>query len=214
MRIVVLALAFSFTLAFELFADTVVLKSGQALDGKILKNDAAGIELEVEYGTVLIAQDKILRIEAETPELSEAREKKAVESRELADKMRADGKVLYKGKWVGEKEKKAEDDKIAATKKKKADEVAAKRKAQEESDRKKREENQRLTDERVKQDDQLAQQNGRRNARDGRSTRNTRANAGDQIDDSSFERLQNTLRRAGVNGGQIDQVINNTRRRN
>jgi len=207
MRIVVLALAFSFTLAFELFADTVVLKSGQALDGKILKNDAAGIELEVEYGTVL-------RIEAETPELSEAREKKAVESRELADKMRADGKVLYKGKWVGEKEKKAEDDKIAATKKKKADEVAAKRKAQEESDRKKREENQRLTDERVKQDDQLAQQNGRRNARDGRSTRNTRANAGDQIDDSSFERLQNTLRRAGVNGGQIDQVINNTRRRN
>ncbi|HYF51280.1 MAG TPA: hypothetical protein VEJ63_17835 [Planctomycetota bacterium] len=212
--------------SLSLQADTVVLKTGQSMDGKVLKQDDNGIELEVEYGTILIAQDKILRIEAETPEMAEAREKKEAEKREFADKMRAEGKVPYKGKWVTEKEKKADEEKIAAAKKKKAEELAAKRKAQEEADKKKREEEERLAAERERQQQTVAQEDnrlyGRRNSRDRNRDRDTRdnrdwrGNVGSQIDNSDFaRRIQDTLRRSGIRGGDVEQLINdNVRRRN
>ena len=120
----------------SLYADTVVLKTGEALEGTILKNNDAGIVLQVIYGTLLIPKNKILRLETDTPEMLVAREQKEAEARELAEKMRAEGKVLYKGKWVTEAEKAADEAKLAEDKKKR-DEAraaeAAKKKAAEEA---------------------------------------------------------------------------------
>ena len=74
-------------------ADTVVLKTGQALEGKILKNDDNGIQLQVQYGTMIIAQDKILRVEEDTPETLAAREEKEAADKEHAERMRAEGQT-------------------------------------------------------------------------------------------------------------------------
>jgi hypothetical protein len=114
------------------FADTVILNNGQQLEGKVLKRTEAGIELQVAFGTMFVSADKILRIEADTPEAVAAREKKTQAEREFAAKMREEGKVEHKGRWVTEKEKAAEEEKLAAAKKKKDEErAAAKKKAEE-----------------------------------------------------------------------------------
>lgn len=120
-------------------ADTIVLKNGQSLDGKVLKEDEHGILLEVAYGTMWIAHNKILSHDEDTPEALAAREKQAQAARDLAGEMRAQHKVLYKGKWVAEEEKQAAEQKLADAKKKRDEEhAAARKKAEEEADAKKK----------------------------------------------------------------------------
>lgn len=138
------ALVFATGLCVPLRADTVVMKTGQTLEGTVLSQDDRSIELQVEYGTMRVPWSRILRIEEDTPEKVAAREAKEAADRDLADKMREEGKVLYKGQWVTEEEKKKEEDKLAAAKKKKDEERAkAKKKADEEARQKEQEEKRR-----------------------------------------------------------------------
>ena len=52
----------------------------------------------------------------DTPEKIAEREAKALAQKELAEKMEAEGKVLYKGKWVTEEEKAEAEAKLAEAK--------------------------------------------------------------------------------------------------
>jgi len=156
-----LVFALAVGLCAFLRADTVVMKSGQTIDGKIISEDDRAIELEVEYGTMRVPRSRILRIEEDTPEKIKEREDKAAEQQELADKMKEEGKVLYKGKWVTEQEKKAAEDKATAAKKKKEKERAdAKKKADEEAKRKAEE------DKKLAQQQQNQQNQGYNNPQD------------------------------------------------
>jgi hypothetical protein len=112
-------------------ADTIVFKNGEEIEGAVLEKDDIAIKLKVEYGTLLVPMARVRRIDADTPEQIEERKKRKDEAEEFAAKMKEDGKVLFKGKWVTEAKKKAEEDKIAAAnKKKKEDAEEAKKKAQ------------------------------------------------------------------------------------
>ncbi|HLX61407.1 MAG TPA: hypothetical protein VKX17_09015 [Planctomycetota bacterium] len=122
-----LAVSFAMLAAYSLHADTVVFKNDEELDGKILERNDDSLKLEVEYGTVIVPMSKVKRIEPDTPEKAAERERKKAEAAELAAKMKDEGKVLYKGKWVTEDEKKADEDKIAEAKKKKAADEAKKK---------------------------------------------------------------------------------------
>ena len=55
-------------LPFALHADTVVMKTGVTMEGEKVGEDDLSYELKVEYGTVRVPKDKILRIEQPTPE--------------------------------------------------------------------------------------------------------------------------------------------------
>ena len=115
-------------------ADTVVMKTLEVIEGKPVGGNADYLELQVEFGTMRIPRDKILRIDEDTPEILADRKAKEASEKELTDKMLAEGKVRYKGKWVTAEEKKASEAKIAAEKKaiedekkKKQAELAAKK---------------------------------------------------------------------------------------
>ena len=103
-------------------ADTVVMKTLETLDGKVLSTNDDFVELQVEFGTMRVPLEKILRIEADTPELKAAREATLAQEREFAAKMLAEGKVPYKGKWVTPEEKAADEARLAALKKQKEEE--------------------------------------------------------------------------------------------
>ena len=149
-------------------ADTVVFKNGEALEGKIVKKDDKGVELEVEYGTMLVPVEKILRIEEDTPEKIKAREDKLAADKALAEQMKAEGKIQYKGKWVTEEEKKADETKLADARKKKAEERAAKLKKEQELAAKAKEEEAKAIAAQALADAQAAQaQNNNRNRRNG-----------------------------------------------
>jgi hypothetical protein len=49
------------------WADTVVFKNGQELEGTILEQDDTTILLEVEFGTMRVSKDKVERIDPGTP---------------------------------------------------------------------------------------------------------------------------------------------------
>src|SRR6185436_19838087 len=100
------------------WADTVVLSTGQALEGTILEQTQESLLLKVEYGTLRVQKDKVLRIETDTPEKVAQREAAAEAKKKLEEKMHAEGKVQYKGKWVTEKEKSESEARIAAALKK------------------------------------------------------------------------------------------------
>jgi hypothetical protein len=112
----------------SLRADTVVMKNLEALHGDLVKDTPDWIELRVEYGTLKIPRDKILRIETDTPEMLAEREVKAAKEKEFTDKMISEGKVKYHNKWVTPAEKAADEKKIADAKKKRDEEVAAAKK--------------------------------------------------------------------------------------
>jgi hypothetical protein len=116
--------------AYSLRADTIVFKNDDELDGKVLERDELTLKVEVECGTVLVPLSKVKRIDPDTPEKAEEREKRKAAAAELATRMKDEGKVQYKGKWVTEDEKKADEDKIAAAKKKKAEEAKKKAEAE------------------------------------------------------------------------------------
>jgi hypothetical protein len=191
-------------IAATVSADTVVLKTGQTIEGKVVSNDDKGVVLEVTYGTMLITQDKIMRIEEETAESLAVREKDAEEKRAFAAKMKADGKVLYKGKWVDEKEKQADEDKIAAAKKKKDADIAAKKKAQDDADKKKQD----AADKLAQQTPQQLNSNNTRDRRRSRDDRykdgNTQPNRGSTVDYNS--QILDRLRQNGVSGNAENMV--------
>jgi outer membrane biosynthesis protein TonB len=154
-----IALIAALALCSAVRADTVVMKTGEVLEGTVVSENDRSIELEVEFGTMRVPRARILRIEEDTPEKIAAREKKAADEKELADQMKEEGKVLFHGKWVDEKEKKQAEDKIAKDKKKSEDE--RKKKAADEAKRKQ--------DEAKKQQDQAkANQNSSDNVRQDR----------------------------------------------
>lgn len=74
----------------------VIFKSLETMNGQILEQDDSTITLKVAFGSMKISMDKVLKIEGETDDQKAAR--KAAE--ELASKMKAEGKVFYKGNWV------------------------------------------------------------------------------------------------------------------
>ncbi|MCY3019034.1 MAG: hypothetical protein NTW87_08400 [Planctomycetota bacterium] len=120
------------------FADTLVMKTGQTLECTVVKEEDAFIEVQVEFGTMRVPRDRILRIEEDSPEKIAEREAKATEARDLAERMQDEGKVLYKGKWMTEEEKAKAEQKAAAAKKKRDDERAAAKKKADEAARKKK----------------------------------------------------------------------------
>src|SRR5205823_12608140 len=108
----------------------IIFKSGEELDAVIVERDEEKLKVQVDYGTMLVPLEKVRRIDPETPEKAEARAKKLAAEKEEAERMRAEGKVKFKGEWVDEDVKKAAESKIAAAKakKKEADEAAAAKK--------------------------------------------------------------------------------------
>ncbi len=105
-------------------AETVVLKNGEELYGTLQEKNDSSILLQVQYGTLRVAQEKILSINPDIPELLAQREVEAEAKRKLEAQMRAAGKVLYHGKWVTQQEKDAAEAKLAAEQKRKSDDLA------------------------------------------------------------------------------------------
>lgn len=105
---------------------TVIFKSGHTLEGQVLQLDDESLTLQVQFGSLKIPVNKILRIESETEE-----------AKVLREQMEADGKVMYRGKWIEKEERekqiadaKAKLDKTReATKQKKLAVADAKKKA-------------------------------------------------------------------------------------
>ncbi len=161
-------ICFALTFAASLRADTVVFHTGEELEGKILEKDEFTIKLEVETGTVLVPMDKVRRIDADTPEKIAEREKRKAEADDLAAKMKDEGKVLYKGKWVTEEAKKSAEDKVAADKQKKKEAADAAKKKAEEAAAKAKEEAAKLAAAAAKDPNQNSRENrfSRRHNRD------------------------------------------------
>ncbi|MGD0091338.1 MAG: hypothetical protein ABSE73_15585 [Planctomycetota bacterium] len=162
-----LVFALAFGLAISVRADTVTLlmKSGQTLEGDVISENDNSIELEVEYGTMRVPKSRILKRIDDTPEIIAERERKKEEEQDLADRMKDEGKVLYKGKWVTDKEKdEAEKKAKEAADKKKKQRAEAKKKADEEAKRKEAEAK-KLEQEWQKQEQQTGNQNASRHDR-------------------------------------------------
>jgi len=155
-------LGLALSAACTLQADTIVMKTGQKLDGKIVSSNGETVEIEVEYGTMRVPASLILSVEQETPEQIAAREEEKAQDKEHAAMMRAEGKVLHKGKWIDAEEKEEIEAKQAAEKKKKDEEKAAAKKKKEEELTKKKEEDRKRLEEEQRRREQLAQQNGGR----------------------------------------------------
>ena len=149
------------------WADTVVMKTLEVIEGKILKQNADFLELQVEFGTMRVPTDKILRIEADTPEIIAQREARAAAQKEADAKAQAEGKVKYKGKWVTPDEKSADEAKIAAAKKKRDEErAAAKKKADEEAAALKKKQEAELQQQKLLEAQQLQQEQQNQRIRD------------------------------------------------
>jgi hypothetical protein len=113
-------------------ADTIIFKTGEEMEGEIVEQDDLAIKLKVDYGTILVPMERVRRIDPDTPEKIKEREEKKAAAAAEAEKMKAEGKVQYNGKWITEDEKKAIEDKIAEVKQKKKEAAAAKKKLEEE----------------------------------------------------------------------------------
>jgi len=162
MRHIHFCLALALSLTGSLHADTIVMKTGQKMDGKIVSSNGETVEIEVEYGTMRVPANLILSVEQDTPEIIAAREEEKAQDKEHAAMMRAEGKVLYKGKWIDEAEKEEIETKLAVEKKKKDEEKAAAKKKKDEELAKKKEEVRKQLEEEQKRREQIAAQNGGR----------------------------------------------------
>lgn len=191
-----------------LFADTIIMKSGQTMEGKILSSNGESVEVEVEFGTLRIPASMIKSVEQLTPEQIAAREEEKAQEKELVESMRAEGKVLYKGKWVDAEEKEAALKEIAEEKKKKDEaKAAAKKKKEEELAKKKDEEQKRLAEEQRRRE-QLANENGRYDPRAerfdrGRRNRNDDTATNNNSIDNSYRNARNQVNQ------QVDQFNRN-----
>ena len=146
-------------LPLSLRADTIVMKSGLTMEGEKVGENDDSYEIKVEHGTVRVEKDKVARIEQPTPEELAEKEEKDAEEKELADQMKDEGKIKYKGKWVTEKEKEADEKKVAEAKKKKETQKAEAKKKMEAEAKKKKEADEKRLAEKQKADDLAAKQN-------------------------------------------------------
>ncbi len=176
-------------------ADTVVMKTLETIDGTIVKSNAEYIELQVEFGTMRVPMEKVLRIETDTPERIAEREARAQKLKEETEKAIAAGKVQYKGKWVKPEEKAADEKKIADAKKKRDEEkAAAKKKAEEEAIALKKKLEAELAQELQLEAQQAKQDEQQRKQRD-QQYRNSRYK--DAINQYNNGNLSNTLKNNG-----------------
>jgi len=193
-------------------ADTLVLKNGKVLEGEVLKQDEHAIELKVEYGSLLIPMNIISKIEEDTPEKIAQREEKTEAIKELAEKMKVEGKVQYKGKWVTEEEKKTDEAKVAADKKKRDEQRAiAKKKADDEAAKKKQEVAKRKEEQIRKQQAEFARNNEEdlraRHARNQDTYDRNSRNGG-----NGYNNNNNGYNNNGYNNNNINQMIRNNLR--
>ena len=189
------SLALTFIIVFSARADTVVMKTLETIEGTILKSNPEFIELQVEYGTLRVPMDKVLRIEADTPEILAQREARAAKEKEETEAAIAAGKVKYKGKWVKPEEKAAEEKKIADAKKKRDEErAAAKKKADDEAAALKKKQEQELAQQLQQEAAQEKQDELLRKQRD-EQYRNSRYK--DAINQYNNGNLSNTLKTNG-----------------
>ena len=165
----------SMLISAPLFADTIIFISGEELEATILERDETKLKVEVAYGTLLVPLVRVKRIDVDTPEQAEQRAKKRAEEKEFAERMKAEGKVHYKGEWVDEEVKKAVDAKLAEVKaKKKEAELAAKKKEAEVAAKKKAQEL--IAQQKAQQDQQTANNNFNNNYNNSNNSRNDRYN--------------------------------------
>ncbi|HYG78248.1 MAG TPA: hypothetical protein VEK08_24815 [Planctomycetota bacterium] len=157
MRLNLLLISPALLLPCLLQADTIIMKTGLTMDGKVISQDDEAYEVEVEKGTVRVLKDKVSRIEEDTPEMIAEKKEKEEAEKELAAQMKEEGKVKYKGKWVTADEKKKDEEKVALARKKKAEAAAeAKKKAEAAAAKKKEEEQKRLAEQQQQRDRQTA----------------------------------------------------------
>jgi hypothetical protein len=176
-------------------ADTVVMKTLEVIEGKIVKTNPEFIELQVEYGTMRVPREKILRIDPDTPEIIAEREARATKLKEETEKNLAAGKIQYKGKWVKPEEKEADEKRIADAKKKRDEErAAAKKKAEEEAAALKKQQDAELAQE-LAREAQQAQQDQQLHKQRDRDYRNSRYK--DAINQFNGGNLSNTLKNNG-----------------
>lgn len=186
-----------------LFADVIVFLSGEELEATILERDDEKLKVEVSYGTMLVPLEKVRRIDVDTPEKIEQRALKRAEEKEETDRMRAEGKVRYKGEWVDEEVKKTAESKIAEARKKKREAEEAARKKAEEAEKTRKAEQLK-----AQQAAQLAAQqqynnsnnydNGSTTGRQRRS-RNDNQNQYDQQNNSNYNYNNNSVNTGGMN---------------
>lgn len=209
MRYASLTLCLALATAGVLRADTIVMKTGQKLDGKIVSSNGETVEIEVEYGTMRVPQALILSVEQQSPEQIAAREEEKAQEKEHAAMMRAEGKVLYKGKWIDAEEKEEIEAKQAAEKKKKDEEKAAAKKKKDEELAKKKEEERKRLEEEQRRREQIAQQNGGRY--DPRAERFNRSRGKD--DNGNTINNTNTTSTNSTNRGRTQNDYSRSRTR-
>ena len=125
------ALLFVFLTAGALRADTVVFITGREMEGKVLHRDENSIRFEVDSGVIVIPMSRVKRVDMDTPQQAEERERKKTAALEFAAKMKAEGKILYRGQWVPEEEVRAQQEREALAKKRAREAEDAAKKAQE-----------------------------------------------------------------------------------
>jgi hypothetical protein len=106
----------SFILIGAAHAETVVTRNLHTLQGTVVLETDDFVELSTQFGTLRIPRVDIVRIDPGTAAMSVACSDTAEQSKDFADKMRAEGKVLYHGRWVTPEEKDAQEASIAESK--------------------------------------------------------------------------------------------------
>jgi outer membrane biosynthesis protein TonB len=192
-------------------ADTIFMRDGHTLEGRVLSSNGETLELEVEYGTMRVPVRLVEKIEAETPEKKAAREEAEAGKREFEENMRAEGKVKYKGGWVTPEEKAAAEEKIAEAKRKREEQKLAEKKKKEEEEKKRAEEQRRLAEQAAREQERLApENNGRDNGRADRFARNNdRRNRNDNYDNNGNTSNNNDYnRRTSTNNPNYNRTNN------
>ena len=122
------------------FADLIILKNGQDIEGEVVKETDKGLILKLEYGTLLVEKDKILRREKDTPEKIAKRLAAEEKRKKFEAEMRAAGNVEYRGKWISKEEYDAIQEKKKAEREERKQKRLEQKKKREEEEKKRLEE--------------------------------------------------------------------------
>jgi len=83
----VLAMMFALAAALPAWADYVVLKNGERIEGEIIQEDDDVLIIRHKYGTMTVQRDRIVFIHRDTPE---EKKRKALQAQAAADKAASD----------------------------------------------------------------------------------------------------------------------------
>jgi hypothetical protein len=120
-------------LAVSARAETVITRNLHALHGKIVAQTDEWIELRMEYGTLRIPREDIVRIEKDTPQMVAECSYTVKQSKDFAEKMTAEGRILYHGRWVTPEEKAEDEARLAEATQRAADQLAEEQRQLEEA---------------------------------------------------------------------------------